>query len=104
MPERPNTCELSRGVIHWPETLQREEFMLHRLQLDTLFARRTQENSGVGSSNYREVQTASREMREELKDLVQQMSPAEYLSARKFIEALAYEAQFPLDTPGVAVR
>ena len=103
-PERPAPSELSRGVIHWPETLQRDEFLVHRIQLDSLFAKRSQDNSGVGSSTYRKVQTVSNQMREELKDVVQQVSPAEYLSARKFIESLAYEAQFPPDTPDVAVR
>lgn len=78
--------------------------MMHRIQLDGLFAKRTQENSGVGSEMCREVQTLTRQMRAELKDMVQRISPAEYLAARKFIDALAYEAQFPPDVPGVAVR
>ena len=103
-PERPADCQLSRGTIHWPDTLQREEFLVQRLQLDALFAKRTETNSGLGSDVCREVRSLTRRMREDLKDMVQRMTPADYLAARKFINALAYEAQFPPDVQGVAVR
>ena len=103
-PERPGDSQLSRGTIHWPDALQREEFLVQRLQLDVLFAKRTEANSGQGSDVCREVQSLAKRMRDDLKDMVQRMSPAEYLAARKFINALAYEAQFPPDVQGVAVR
>ena len=103
-PDRPDDCQLSRGTIRWPDTLQREEFLVKRLQLDALFAKRTETNSGQGSEVCREVQSLTKQMREDLKDMVQRMTPADYLSARKFINALAYEAQFPPDVQGVAVR
>jgi len=103
-PERPDQNQISRGTIHWPDTLQREEFLIQRLQLDALFAKRVETNSGRGSEVCREVQSLTKQMRNDLKDMVQRMTPAEYLAARKFIDALAYEAQFPPDAPGVAVR
>ena len=78
--------------------------LVERIQIDALFAKRTQINSGPGSAVYREVQSLTREMRDDLKDMVQRMTPAEYLAARKFIEALAFEAQFPPEIQGVAVR
>ncbi len=103
-PERPDGSQLDRGVIHWPDILQREEFTDARIQLDILFVQRYKTQSGPGSDVYRDVRKLTDQMRLELKDMVQQLSPVEYMAAKRFIDSLAYEAQLPPEIPGVALR
>ena len=103
-PERPTGYQIdqSRGVVHWPEVFQQDEFLAHRVQLDFLFAQRTPTNSGLGSDNCRQVKQEVEEMREVLRSIIGEMSPAEYLAAQKFAKALAFEAQFAPRLEGVA--
>ncbi len=103
-PERPTNYQVDpvRGVVHWPEVFQRDEFLAQRVELDYLFAQRSARRSGLGSENCHEVKEKTEGMHEVLRSIIGEMSPAEYLAARKFVEALAYEAQFAPNAKNVA--
>ncbi|MFA7682202.1 MAG: hypothetical protein WCX61_04190 [Candidatus Peribacteraceae bacterium] len=77
------------GKINWPAILQQDRFLEHRVQLDSLFAKYHDSSLDIRG----EVQSLSEEMRDELKLLVQEVSPAEYMEAQQFIRSLAYESQ-----------
>ncbi len=103
-PERPSNYQVDpvRGVVHWPEVFQRDEFLAQRVELDYLFAQRSDRRSGLGSDNCHRVKEKTEGMHEVLKSIIGEMSPAEYLAARKFVEALAYEAHFAPNAENVA--
>jgi len=80
--------QAAEGKVRWPRTLRGEEFLEYRVRVDNLFA-------GGGGSSPRQAQEALMQMRSELQSQVRQMSPIEYIAARKFINALALASQSP---------
>ena len=104
VPKRPAQFELAsaRGRISWPDVLLDEEFCDGRIQVESLFAQRKASAGGPGSGVSGEVQTVAAQMREQLQAKIRQMSPGEYLAARRFLESLAYESRFPARIEGVA--
>lgn len=103
-PQRPTGYQVDqvRGVVHWPEVFQRDEFLAQRVELDYLFAQRSAARSGLGSDNCHQVKEKAEGMHKVLRSIIGEMSPAEYLAARKFVEALAFEARFSPKMEGVA--
>ena len=103
-PDRPSACQLDpvRGTIHWPEALQGEQYEAYRTRLEALYAGRTPANSGLGSEFCRQVEELASQMAGSLRSMIRQMSPTEYMAARRFIEGLAYEARFLPDVEGIA--
>jgi hypothetical protein len=97
LPKRPVQFQLASapGRIYWPDALLDEEFSDGRIQLESLFAQRKAGAAAAGSNISGEVQTVAAQMREQLQAKIRQMSPEEYLAARRFLESLAYEARFP---------
>ena len=104
VPQRPADFQVqqARGRIYWPEVLLDEEFSDCRIRLDSLFAQRRGAASISASNVSHLVQTVAAQMREQLRSKMRQMTPADYLAARKFVESLAYEARFPARIEGVA--
>jgi hypothetical protein len=104
VPKRPANFELAsaRGGVSWPVALLDEDFSDGRLQLESLFAQRNRGAGSSASSVAREVRTGATQMREQLKSKIRQISPAEYVAARKFLVSLAYEAQLPAPVGKVA--
>jgi len=91
-----------RGNIFWPATFCQKRFAKYRGQLDELFARRTQSDSGLGRDSYKQTQAVLKQMQAELRSVVREMSPTEYIAARKFLETVAIEARFSSQLSGVA--
>lgn len=81
-------------TIPWPATLRAPEFDSYRVQVEAAFEQRSPANSGVGSGLYREVHQLTTRMRDELKARIGEMSAMEYISAKRFLESVAYEARF----------
>ncbi len=106
LPERPTNYQVEpvRGRIYWPAVLQEEQFSEYRAELDGLFAQRTTANIGADGETCRQIQDVVERMQAELRSLTRQISPMEYLAARKFIESLAFEARFPKRIEGVAAN
>ena len=90
--------------MQWPPVLKHETFLEQRVQMDCLFARRSRAQAAGTTETYGQVQALAGQMRSGLKEMIEQMPPAEYLEAKKFIDKLAYEAQFPARPEGVASK
>lgn len=101
LPDRldPRNYNAETGEINWPNTLNKPRYDEHRERFDDLFAARTPENSGVGSQSYREVRDAYQALRAELSREARDLSADEYSISRNFVDALHYEARFPVE-PG----
>jgi hypothetical protein len=93
-----------RGRIYWPSALKRDEFSDARAQMDDLFAHRRARQAGLGSNFCRQVKDLAGDMRDQLKGMMEDLSPPEYLAARKFLDTLAFEAQMPAQVEGVAAK
>ena len=106
VPQRPAKFQLeaARGRIYWPEVLLEEEFADCRIQLDGLFAQRNAAPGGSGSNVSRQVQTAATQMRQQLRSKIRELTPVEYVAARKFLDSLAFEVRFPTRIEGVASK
>jgi hypothetical protein len=106
VPKRSAQFQLvsAQGRISWPDLLLDEEFSDARIQLESLFAQRKPGPGAAGSSVSGEVQTVAAEMREQLQSRIRQVSPEQYLAARRFLESLAYESRFPARIEGVAAN
>jgi hypothetical protein len=84
----------ARGVAVWPAPLRGAEHAANRAQLESLFAERTPDDSGIGGAGYGEVRRLARRMRDQLTARAKEMSVEEYTVARKFLDSLAHEARF----------
>ncbi len=106
LPERPTNYQVEpvRGRVYWPAVLQEEQFSEYRVELDGLFAKRATTDVVVDSETSRQIQEVVERMQAELSSLIRQISPTEYLAARKFIESLAFEARFPKWIEGVTAN
>lgn len=94
------------GRISWPSLLMTAPFDAERIQLESLFARRTAGEFGVASDFYRTVQLTTDQMSERLKSYLQNgdkfFSDQEYMTAKNFLESLAFEARLAPDLQGLA--
>jgi ElaB/YqjD/DUF883 family membrane-anchored ribosome-binding protein len=106
VPERPAGYELEpvRGRIQWPPVLKQQEYVEARVQLDSLFAQRSQSSNAATAEIYGQVQSQVEQLRSDLKDNIDQISPAEYVAAKRFLDGLSYEAQFAPKADGVASK
>jgi hypothetical protein len=82
------------GTFQWPEPILGDDFTSERRRLEQLFALRTSEASGLGSSNYDEVRLLVRTMKVRLARQAKQLGVEEFSRARKFLDSVAYEARF----------
>ena len=105
LPKRPGDRQLhpDQDKIYWPHALQHERFIEYREQLDRLFAKRGM-GSGIGDGTYQQVQDVAGAMQADLRSMIRQMPPAEYLQARRFIDSLVFESRFAKRIEGVAAN
>jgi len=94
----------ARGDLQWPGVLEQPEFGPWRRQAEIAFAERSVSNSGPGSHLYQQMYRLTSRMEDELKEQVRDLPPMQYIAAKRFLESLTYETQFPPDSPRVAVR
>lgn len=94
-PGRLSEAEYDRtlGHLSWPAIFGSEEFAAERVALDTAFAARRPEDSGVGSAFSGRVRELTAAMQHILQTKVRSMDQMEYLAAKKFLTGLSYEAQ-----------
>jgi len=90
------------GTITWPTALQGPEFADYRAAVERSFQERDVMNSWLGSPVQRTVAKASEAMEQTLKTMIDEMSPAEYVQTKRFLQSLAFEAQQPPQIQGVA--
>jgi hypothetical protein len=95
-PVRLATHELSQASarVNWPAPLCSDCFAGRRAELERLMVERTMEESGLGTRNCEQIQTAVAQMKSALKARVRTLSAMDYLAAKSFLERLAHEARF----------
>jgi hypothetical protein len=100
-PLSANQFDPAKGVIEWPGVLNRKEFNDGRARLEGLFtdAAADPRSSGLGTQNYRAIQTTIGEMSDKLHSEIRQFKPDEYLAANRFLKSLAFEARTPGGEP-----
>lgn len=96
-PERPNTTQLepTTGEINWPLALLDDDFKGRREKLEQLFQYRAGVSGLLSAEDYVAVITTGNEMLAQLKNRLDDLRPAEYMVAKKLIEALMNEAALP---------
>src|SRR4030095_11709146 len=82
------------GYLRWPGLLLHGDYAEARSGIDYLFAMRTAADSGAGSQNCVDLQARIETLRDALHKKLKSYKPVDYLTARKFLDSLAYEAQF----------
>jgi hypothetical protein len=100
-PVRLTAAEIYRSSseVSWPPLLERECFDQKRAELERLMAERTPADSGIGSQNCAQVQQAVGQMKDLLKDRIDETNPMDYVATKKFLDSLAYEARFVATPP-----
>lgn len=95
-PDRLSPAELDAitGRINWPILLQADEFAKYRAELEALFAARA-DLGGINTWGYLQIDQTAKALLEQLKLRVADFPPQDYIQARRFLEALAYEAKYP---------
>lgn len=89
------------GTLFWPAAFDDSRFSADRTQLDRLMANRDAQ-AGVGSQHYRDVLETTDALKAELQTKIDDMSPTEYVQAKKFLNSVAYEARFVPGAEGLA--
>lgn len=89
----PDGFDSVTGKINWPTVLQTSDFEEYRTKLDQLFEYRTLIGCAAGSTNSKDIKSATDAMRDALKQQITKLSPDDYIDARKFIDGLAYEGR-----------
>lgn len=90
------------GILRWPAALQGEEFAHERALVNGIFATRAADDTGIGSKFHQDVKQASDRLAAKLKQQMNELSPMEYIAARKFVTGLVQEAQFSPLAAGLA--
>ncbi len=96
--------EPALAELSWPSVFNDAEFAADRAEINELMAQRALVHSGLGSENHRQITAAVDNMQSKLKDRIRQMSTPEYITAKKFLTSLAYEARFAPSIEGLAAR
>jgi len=89
----PSQLDPLTGKINWPVTLLGKEYAEQRNILEELFVIRA--HTSANSEIAQRVHTVSRQMQDVLKGNIRDILPEQYIAARKFLESLGREAQFP---------
>jgi hypothetical protein len=97
-PPRLNTAQidLHSGQIHWPDALKTPEYASYRNDLEQLFFIRAQTTGSEGIK--KQIRDTVKNMSQELKSHIRDLPPNDYLEARKFLESLGFEINYPVST------
>lgn len=104
-PERLTRYQLDPvfGTISWPPALRGPEFAEARAIVEKNFRERDVVNSGIGSPVQRAVAQSADLMEAQLKGMLDELSPVEYVQTKRFLQSLAFEAEFVPQVQGVAL-
>jgi hypothetical protein len=97
MPKRLNSTQLDpvTGKIYWPMMFQDPRYENYRKQLDQLFVQRETSHGGIGYDTFMQIQQVTDSLLADLQKNISQYDPQQYISMKKFVESLAYEAKMP---------
>ena len=93
LPERlpPHVLGPVGFTIHWPSTFLCETFDSDRRAMASALSLRANGQYGAGSSAHGEAVIVRDRMLAKLKTSIGELSPMEYMAAKRFVESLAYE-------------
>jgi hypothetical protein len=97
-PSRLSAAELDRGTgkVTWPSALAAESFADGRADLENLLKDRCSRPVDAAGEINGEIRGRASRMKEQLKGIIRALPTREYLSARRFLDALAMEFALPL--------
>jgi hypothetical protein len=81
------------GRLSWPAALAGEDFAADREALDRAFRGRSPGDVGTDTEFYGEVKQVAAAMQETLRNHINDLDAAQYMSAKKFLMSLSYEAR-----------
>ena len=90
----PGELDTITGGLSWPILLSSEKFADDRSELTAAFSRRAS-RSVIASEDYLKIKQTTSEMLAQLKKQIRNVPSSEYISAKRFLESLAYEAGLP---------
>lgn len=90
----PSQLDTVTGEIAWPRVLTKPEFNDDKKKLENLFAKRAQYNQSTWD-DYTTIDNAIKKMRADLKAMVKEIPPTDYLAGQRFLDSLAYENRQP---------
>ncbi len=82
------------GKIHWPMLLTAAEYNGQRAFLEKVFADRAY-HGVIGAEGFHMVTDLTDDMLASLKLKIRDVAPDQYMTAKRFLESLAYEASQP---------
>jgi hypothetical protein len=95
-PERLAAHQLQKDGLRWPTLLSAPVYEAARCAIDELWECRTPEDSGAGSQNCVRIVAALEALKAALLENISRYRPSDYLTARKFLDGVAVEAQDPV--------
>lgn len=95
-PERLSPSELDSvtGKIKWPPLLTRSEFDASRADIEGLFAKRAAYGGGTWDDTS-QITAAISTAEQELKNIISKVPSQDYMTAKRFLESLAFENRMP---------
>ena len=94
-PLSPSELDSVTGEVNWPMLLKTDSFAQERAELERVFADRAKKGA-VSASEFATVDKVTQKMLDDLKDQIRKLPPEQYITAKKFLESLAYEAGQPV--------
>lgn len=95
----PSEMDVVTGQLNWPLLLQATDFVAYRDMLDQVFSNRAYRGT-MGLDDYVKAEQTAESMMDLLRGRIEEVRPAEYVVARRFLESLAYEARLPAPDDG----
>ncbi|GAB6165118.1 hypothetical protein JCM19992_11180 [Thermostilla marina] len=84
--------DAATGKVRWPAALQLESLAQYRAQVDALLAARAQ---GKAPATFQaQLTTLAKNMENVLRSHIRDMTPSEYLAAKRFLQAVAAEGRY----------
>ena len=105
-PDGLNDVQYDRtlGRLSWPAVLSGDEFAPEREALTRAFMVRSPSDVGAATAFYAAVDRLTQSMQAKLLGKIDQLTPAEYMAAKKFVTGLAYESHQPVAVRALASR
>jgi hypothetical protein len=96
LPDRLTSTQLDplTGHLNWPIILRDSQYAADRDPLDKLFYDRASASS-LSLETYQQVQKYTNALLAALKKNIKEYSANDWLTAKKFVESLAYDVRFP---------
>ncbi len=91
----PNQIDRQTGKICWPRTLQGRAFDAARRGLEGLAAAGHQASRDPVKNGSREIRERIEEIKDQLREQINEMPPMEYIAAQKFLDGLVGAVAIP---------